>query len=431
MTRDLAAVSAGRPALLGGEPLCARPIRLTEPSLPPLADIVPDLEVVWASRQLTNNGPFARELKQQLSHRVGVNVVPTASGTVGLMVALKALGIDGEVVVPTITFSATAHAVVWAGATPVFADVDPATWCLTPDTIAPRLTARTQAILAVHLFGQPCDIDALVEFSQLHGLALVLDAAQAFGSTYADGRPVGSRGHAEVFSFHATKILPAGEAGAIATRDSDLGAAIARTIRFGDEGDGVARQIGLNGKITEWAAILALHGLPDVEAHIARRSDLAGRYRARLAGVPGVSGQRAVAGARSNQQMFPLVVDTEAFGLTAGRLAEALAAEGIEARRYYFPPLHRQPAFSEPLPGADRRSGSVSVRRFAGKESVGGTGRASVPQVTHLPAADALAERMLCLPLYSHMEEHAVDEVATAIERCHQWRGELATTPGE
>jgi len=383
-----------RPALLGGAPLSAEPIRLTEPTLPPLADLLPDLEATWARRQLTNHGPFSLELARQLGLRLGVGVVPAASGTAGLMATLRALGVRGEVVVPAITFSATAHAVVWAGATPAFADVDPHTWCLTPESIAPRLTGRTEAILAVHLFGPPCDADALDAFARRRGLALVLDAAQAFGSVYPDGRPVGSGGLAEVFSFHATKLLPAGEGGAIATADATLAARVALVLRFGESGGGEAARVGLNGKMTEWAAILALHGLPEVSARIARRAALVDRAWRRLAELPGLTRQTMVPGARTNHQMLPLAVDEGAFGLPTGRLAEALAAEGIDVRRHYFPPLHRHPAFA----AADAPS---------------------------LPAADALAARLLCLPLSSHMEERAVDLVAAAVERCHRWRDAL------
>lgn len=381
-----------RPALLGGRPAFAAQLRITEPTLPPLWRLLPGLWGMWRRRSLTNNGPLVQDLADQLADMLAVaSVVPTGSGTDGLVTALRALPVRGEVIVPALTFSATAHAVVLAGSLPIFADVSSSRWSLTPETIDPHVTPRTEAILPVHLFGQPCERPALEDYARRHNVALLFDAAQAFGSRYADGCLVGGGGDAEVFSFHATKMLPTGEGGAIATADGDLARRCRLIIRFGDPGDGHARMVGLNGKMTEFSALLALHGLPRLKGMIARRVRLVERYRAGLAGLPGLVWREVASGDQTNHQLLALLVQADSFGLSADELAQALRAEGIDARRYYSPPLHRHEAFA-----------------------------ASPP--IHLAVAERLADELLCLPLTSHMRMAQIDRVCEAIRRIHRWR---------
>lgn len=406
----------GVPAALGGRPIFTARLRLTEPTLPPLADLAGDLAGIWDRRQLANDGPLVQAFARQISTRIHqAAVVPTASGTAGLMTIIRALGITGEVIVPAFTFSATALAVVWAGARPVFADVDPERWDLSAATAAPLIGPRTEAILAVHLFGQPSDQAALSALARRHGLALLFDAAHAFGSRYdcgdrcdcgdrhdCNGRPettlpVGLGGDAEVFSFHATKLLAVGEGGAIVTRDEALGRRCADLVRFGDRGDGQARQMGLNGKMQEWNALLGLRGLDCVDAWIARRAELVERYRRRLRGVPGLQPQDGRRSGRDNHQYYALRLGSS-FELSADHLVEILRADGIEARRYFAPALHRHAAFAGEV-GASRAS---------------------------LPVAERLAEKVVCLPLFSHMGDAAVDGVCLAMERAYDWRRELA-----
>jgi dTDP-4-amino-4,6-dideoxygalactose transaminase len=388
------------PALLGGRPLCDLGLRLTEPTLPPLDLLAPDLAGMWERRWLTNDGPLCRRFGEALRVRLGVAaVVPTASGTAGLIAVLRGLGIGGEVIVPSFTFSATAMAVAAAGAVPIFADVDPGTWALTAETAASQIGPRTEAILAVHVFGWPCDPVPLERLALAHGLALVFDAAHAFGCRYPDGTAVGTGGDAEVFSFHATKLLAVGEGGAIATRDADLARRFAAATHFGDGADSLPGLIGTNGKLQEWNAVLGWHGLRRVDAWIARRAAMVRRYRQELRDLPGLNFQIGPAGSRPNHQYLPVAVDAAAFGLSADELVCVLRAEGLEARRYFAPALHRHPAF-------------VSLS----------------PSV--LPVADRLASQALCLPLYSHLEATAVDLVCHALRRAHRWRRELrsATT---
>jgi len=374
------------------------PLRLTEPTLPSLAALAPDLEAMWAARRLSNDGPFCGALGEAIAARLGVpSAVMTASGTAGLMAVLRALGVRGEVVVPAFTFSATAQAVVWAGGRPVFADVDPDTGALTAATCEARIGPRTEAIVAVHLFGRPCPPEPLEALARRRGLALVFDAAHAFGSRYADGRPVGVAGDAEVFSFHATKLLAAGEGGAVATRWPDIAERCDQVIRFGHRDDGQIACLGFNGKLQEWNALLALRGLPHVEAWTARRAELVERYRSGLTGLPGLATHPRVPDGGTNHQYFAVRVDPDRLGRTAGQLAAALQADGIDARRYFTPALHQHPAFA--ASGAPR-----------------------------LPAAEALADSVICLPLYSHLPGEWVDRVCAALERAVAGRGLPAGT---
>jgi len=381
---------AERPALWGGEPLCAEPIRATEPTLPPLQDLLPDLEAIWRSRRLTNEGPFAAALAERLAAMTGASVVPTASGTAAITVALTVLGVRGEVVVPALTFVATAQAVRAAGAMPVLADVDPRTGCLTAATAGPAITPGTEALLPVHLFGVPCDAPALEALARRHGLALVFDAAHALAAHYPDGRPVGAAGDAEAFSLHATKVLPAGEGGMVATRSAGLAERCRRIACFGLDAAGCATEPGYNAKLAELPALLALHGLPRLAGHIAHRAACVARYRAGLADVPGIGWLPADACDAPSHPYAAARIDAARLGLGAEALRRALDAERIETRRY-FQPLHRHPAF------------------------------ATAAQ-TALPAAEALAGEILCLPLSSHLVAADVDRVVTAIRRIHGWR---------
>jgi len=383
--------AAARPALWGGTPLFPTPLRVTEPTLPPLASLLGDLEVIWSARRLSNDGPFAQALAERLGEQLGAHVVPVASGTAALTAALAALGIRGEVVVPALTFVATAQAVLAAGATPVLADVDARTGCLTADAARAALTDRTEALLPVHLFGARCDVPGLERLARSAGLALVFDAAHALDASMPeeDGRRRAVAGDAEAYSLHATKALPAGEGGFVATGSSALAERCRRYARFGLDGDGLAAEPGVNAKLAEIPALLALRGLPDLPGRLAHRRRCALRYRRNLAGVPGVAWLPADAGASSGHPYAATRIDPCRFGLDADALREALAAEGIEARRY-FAPLHRHPAFA----AASR-----------------------VP----LPVAEALAGEVLCLPLSSHLPLADVDRVVTALRRIHAW----------
>lgn len=392
MSRRIAMPSdTARPALWGGTPLFPTPIRVTEPTLPPLASLLGDLEAIWTARRLGNDGPYAQALAARLGEQLGAHVVPVASGTAALTTALAALGVRGEVVVPALTFVATAQAVLAAGATPVLADVDPRTGCLTAESARAAMTNRAEALLPVHLFGARCDVPGLERLARAAGLALVFDAAHALAAAAPDRdrRRPAVAGDAEAYSLHATKALPAGEGGFVATGSAALAERCRRYARFGLDGDGLAAASGVNAKLAEIPALLALRGLPDLPARLAHRRRCALRYRRGLAGVPGIAWLPADAGEAAGHPFAAARIDPCRFGLDADALQEALAAEGIEARRY-FAPLHRHPAFAS---------------------------AARAP----LPVAEALAGELLCLPLSSHLPFADVDRVVEALRRIQAW----------
>lgn len=380
-----------RPAGWGGAPLCPAPLRVTEPTLPPLASLLGDLEAIWSARRLSNDGPYVEALALQLADHLGAHVVPVASGTAALTTALAALGVRGEVVVPALTFVATAQAVLAAGATPVLADVDPRTGCLTAATARAVLSDRTEALLPVHLFGTRCDVAGLERLARAVGLALVFDAAHALGAAVPDpgGRRPAAAGDAEAYSLHATKALPAGEGGFVATGSTALAERCRRYARFGVDDSGLATGPGVNAKLAEIPALLALRGLPDLPTRLAHRRRCALRYRSGLAGVPGIAWLPADASPASGHPYAAARIDPARFGLDADALRDALAAEGIEGRRY-FAPLHRHPAFAD-------------ARR------------------ADLPVAEALAGELLCLPLSSHIALEDVDRVVAAVARIQAW----------
>jgi dTDP-4-amino-4,6-dideoxygalactose transaminase len=273
---------------------------------------------------------------------------------------LRALDLSGDVIVPSFTFAATAHAVAWNGLRPVFADIQPDTLTLSPTAVSNSIGVRTSAILATHVYGTPCDVEALARIARDNGLRLVFDAAHAFGSMRR-GRRVGGFGDAEVFSLSPTKVLVAGEGGVIATNN----AAIADRCRigrdYGNPGDYDCQFVGLNARMSEFHAVLALASLDGLDDRIDRRNDHADAYVKAFADVPGVSFPSIGDGDRSTFKDLTVMVEANDFGLDADELSSTLGALGIETRRYYSPPVHEMEAYR----GTKNGHGDLTVTRWA------------------------------------------------------------------
>ncbi|MGH2572273.1 MAG: DegT/DnrJ/EryC1/StrS family aminotransferase [Actinomycetota bacterium] len=378
------------PAMLGGPPAFPEGVPLVRPSVPDIEGLTQDLRTILESRTLTN-GSFVRELERRAAEYLGVrHCVAVASCTSGLMLLLRAADLSGDVIVPSFTFAATVHAVAWNGLRPVFADIDPSTLTLDPEAAGRVLGVRTSAILATHIFGTPCDVEGLAALAREHGIRLFFDAAHAFGS-HRGGSPVGGFGDAEVFSLSPTKLLVAGEGGIIATND-DLLADRCRIGRdYGNPGDYDCLFVGLNARMSELHAALALRSLEGLEERVHRRNVLAESYRRRLAEIPGVSFPQVADGDRSTYKDFSILIEPEAFGLDASAAGRALAAEGIETRRYYSPPVHAMRAYSH-LNGTNGR----------------------------LRVTEEAAARALTLPLWSEMSDSEVFRVAGALDRIQE-----------
>ncbi|HEX2027221.1 MAG TPA: DegT/DnrJ/EryC1/StrS family aminotransferase [Nitriliruptorales bacterium] len=375
------------PAVLGGDPAFPRGLPLVRPDLGDTSRLSARLEAILASGILTD-GPTVRALEEAVADYLGVgHVVAVASGTSGLMLVMQACGLDGRVVMPSFTFAATAHAAHWAGARVTFADIEPASLTLDPEDVRERVDGAA-AVVGVHLYGTPCAVEALQEVADHAGIPVIYDAAHALGSRRA-GCPVGRFGVAEVFSLSPTKVTVAGEGGLITTDDD----ALAETCRlgrgYGNPGDYDCLFPGLNARMSELHAAVALHAFERLDERVARRNALAARLRRRVHGLRGVGFPEVAAGDTSTVKDLTVLVDADGFGLSAQHLAAALAAEGIDTRRYYHPPVHRQKAYAHLGP----------------------------PH--HLPVTDRVAERALTLPLWSHLPARDVDRVADAIARIH------------
>lgn len=398
-----------RPAVAGGSPIFEDLVRVARPTLPDFGALAPEMRDVLASGWLSK-GRHLRAFEEALAAHLGVrHAVAVSSGTTGLMLTYRALGFEGEVVVPSFTFMATVSALVWAGARPVFADADAATANLDPGAAEAVITGRTSAIVAVHNHGNPADVGGLSALARRRGLRLVFDAAHALGSLH-EGAPLGPQGEAHIFSLSFTKLLVAGEGGVVATDDAELAERVRCGREYGNAGDYDSAFAGLNGRMGELAALLALRGLPALEAGARHRNRLAVLYREGLGGLPGVGFQRVRERDRSSYKDFSITVEAGAFGLTRDELAAALAAENVETRKYYDPPAHRQTAY----------------RKFA-------------PADEELPNTAWLSRASLSLPIWSDMEPAVVSGVCAAVRRAHEFapdvrealgRGRSACTTG-
>ena len=365
----------------------AAPLNIVAPVVPQIEEVGPRIAEILANGQLTNDSRYVREFEAALESRLGVSAVATSNGTWSLVLAMKELGIEGEVIVPSYTYCASAHAIRWAGATPVFADVLPDTFTLNPDAVRAAITPRTTAIMAVHIYGHPCEIDELTALADEKGLALLFDAAHAFGATYRGGT-IGTFGRAESFSFHATKTLPVGEGGCVTTRDRRLAERLRLWRKFGDAGDENSQFAGTNAKMQEFNAILGLAGLNTVDGTIARRRGYAAALRERLSAVPGLLFQEERSYVESSAQNFATLVDEKQFGLRRDEVYRALAAENVRCRRYFYPPLHCQKAY------ADLPHGGLTV-------------------------TSRVADAVLCLPFYSLMTRDQIEGIGDAFAMLH------------
>ena len=330
------------PAILGGPAAFPDGLPFVRPPVPPLERVVARLEPSYERGMLTN-GPLVRELEVEVATRLGVpHVVAVSSCTAGLMLAFRALAPDGPVVLPSFTFSASAHAVAWNGLTPRFVDCEPDTFQTDLDDAATRLDGAG-GLMATHVFGAPCRPDVVEQMGADAGIPVVFDAAHGLGAFHG-GRPIGGFGDAEVFSLTPTKLVVAGEGGLVATRRDDVAESLRIGRDYGNPGDYDTRFVGLNARMSELHAALALESLAELDAHLAIRRDLAAHYTRELAAIPGVRVQRIEDGDISTFKDFTIAVDPDEFGLSRDGLVVALRADGIDTRNYFDPPVHRQQA---------------------------------------------------------------------------------------
>jgi dTDP-4-amino-4,6-dideoxygalactose transaminase len=313
-------------------------ITVTKTNLPPLEEYTAYLEKIWAANHVTNNGPMLRELETRLRERLQApQLWFVNNGTTALQLALKAANVTGEVLTTPFSYVATTGAILWEHCTPVFVDIEPQFLTIDPTKLAAAITPRTTAILATHVYGFPCAVDALAEFAREHGLKLIYDAAHTFGCEL-NGRPLATYGDVSCLSFHATKVFHSIEGGGVVVNGDELLTERVKLMRaFGQWGDD-HRCVGLNGKNSEMHAAMGLCMLPRVEAIITERREQFLRYHELLAGSPLVLPKPPTEGFKHNYAYCPVILPSKAVTTAA---LESLAAVGIQARRYFFPALNR------------------------------------------------------------------------------------------
>lgn len=343
-------------ALFGAAPAFAAPLHVGRPNIGDRATLMARIEAILDRRWLTNDGPMVREFERAVADFLGVrHCVAMCNGTVALEIATRAIGMAGEVIVPSFTFVATAHALQWQEITPVFCDVEEENFTLDPAQVERMITPRTSGIIGVHLWGRPCDVDALADIAKRRKLKLMYDAAHAFGVSLGGahaGRMIGSFGDAEVLSFHATKFINSFEGGAVVTDNDELAKKMRLMRNFGFAGNDNVIYIGTNGKMCEVSAAMGMTSLESIDAFIAVNHRNHDAYAAGLAGVPGVNVLGYKGEGRRNYQYVIVLVDADKAGLTRDELVMILEKENVLARRYFTPGCHRMEPYKSHFPHA-------------------------------------------------------------------------------
>lgn len=364
----------------------APPIYVTQPLLPPLEEFVPYLEQIWANKWLTNGGPFHQQLEAALCEHLGVeHICLFANGTLALMTALQALRITGEVITTPYSFVATAHSLLWNGIKPVFVDIDPSTFNLNPDRIEAAITPETTAIMPVHCYGHPCDVERIQKIADNYGLKLIYDAAHAFGVRHKN-TSVLNHGDLSILSFHATKVFNTFEGGAIICPNAKTKQHIDHLKNFGFVDEVTVVAPGINGKMSEINAAFGLLQLKGIDAALQSRKAIDTRYRKGLGNVRGIfclpdSGETA-----ANHAYFPVLVQDD-YPTSRDALYKKLYDNGVQARRYFYPLISDFPMYRG-MPSA---------------------------AAANLPVAKRAAEQVICLPIYPVLSNDDVDRIVDLI----------------
>ncbi len=362
-------------------------ITVTSPLLPDLEEFNVYLKDIWSGKWITNNGKYHKELEKALADYLKVPYVCLfTNGTLPLMCALQALRITGEVITTPYSFVATTHSLWWNGIKPVFVDIDPATCNLNPKKIEAAITPKTTAIMPVHCYGKPCDMDGIQEIADKYGLKVIYDAAHAFG-VEVDGKSVLTAGDMSTLSFHATKVYNTIEGGALICHDEKTKARIDYLKNFGFAGETTVIAPGINGKMDEVRAAYGLLNLKQVDAAIEARHQVAIKYREALRNVEGVTFFDDMPGVRHNYSYFPIFIDAEKYGMTRDELYFKMKEQNILGRRYFYPLISE---FST----------------YRGLDS-------SKPE--NLPISHKVADSVICLPMHHELEEEDIQRILNTI----------------
>lgn len=364
----------------------AKPIYVTQPALPPLDDFLPYLQEIWSNKILTNGGPFHQQLEAALEEYLGVrHIALFANGTLALMTALQSLRISGEVITTPYSFVATAHSMLWNGIKPVFVDIEPGSFNIDPRKIEAAITPQTTAIMPVHCYGYPCDVERIEKIASDYGLKVIYDAAHAFG-VQCRGSSVLQQGDLSVLSFHATKVFNTFEGGAIVCPDAKTKRHIDHLKNFGFVDEVTVVAPGINGKMNEFSAAFGLLQLKNIDAALHKRATIDARYRAGLQDVAGIRCPLPPAETVTNHSYFPILVEAD-YPHSRDALFQQLRDADIYARRYFYPLISEFPMYRG-MPSAAR---------------------------SNLPEATRMASQVICLPIYPDLEFSHIDRILQII----------------
>ena len=391
-------------ALFGGPPAFTEKVHVGRPNIGNRERLLKRINQMLDRNWLTNDGPYVQQFEKQIAEFVGVrHCVAMCNGTVALEIAIRALGLSGEVIVPSFTFVATAHALQWQEITPVFCDIEARTHRIDPAQVEKMITPRTSGIIGVHTWGRGCDVEALAAIARRRNLQLLFDAAHAFACSHK-GKPIGGFGGCEIFSFHATKFFNSFEGGAVATNDDGLAEKMRLMRNFGFRGNDNVIYIGTNGKMTEVCAAMGLTSLESVEEFVETNRRNYQAYRRELNGIPGLTLMAYDESERINYQYIVVEVDEQEAGLGRDELVQVLAAENVLARRYFFPGCHRMEPYRSYFPHASLT----------------------------LPETEKVCRRVMVLPNGTSVDERAItligQVIRTAIAEAGAVRAKLAVS---
>lgn len=392
MNKDLSQL-----AIFGGVPAFAEKLHVGRPNIGDRDRVMARIEEILGSRWLSNNGPYVQEFERRLAEFAGVrHCIAMCNATIALEIVIRALGLSGQVIVPSFTFIATAHALQWQNITPVFCDIDSRTHNLDPRRVVESITPQTTAIIGVHLWGRPCAIESLANIAHDYRLKLIFDAAHAFGCS-DNGRMIGGFGDAEIFSFHATKFFNSFEGGAVVTNDDALASELRLMMNFGFADYDKVVRVGTNGKMTEVAAAMGLENLLHVGEFIKTNRDNYEHYQRALEGIPGISLLSFNEAEKNNYQYVVIEIDESKTQISRDQLMAILWAENILARRYFYPGCHGMEPYNTYYPDAGLT----------------------------LPETEKLVQRVLVLPTGTAVSSEDINEVCRIVKTVVRHGSEL------
>lgn len=366
----------------------SKPITVTKPSMPALSEFTALLEEIWDSRYITNMGAFHQQFEKSLCEYLGVEHISLfCNGTMAIQIGLKALGITGEVITTPFTFPATAHSIYWNHCSPVFCDIEPGSFNIDPSKIESLITPETSAIMPVHIYGHPCNIEEIQKVADAYGLKVLYDAAHGFGVNRDDGSSLLISGDLSMVSFHATKVFNTVEGGALIMPNAEIKKRVDCLKNFGIVDEVTIVDQGSNGKMNELVSAYGLLQLQNIDSEITKRRRIAKRYQKNLAATPDIIIPEVKGCHRYNYCYFPILVKEQVYGMTRDMLYNKLEEHSILGRRYFYPLLSEIPCYRH-IPSAS---------------------------ADNLPVAMKVSREVLCLPLYADLTNDEVDHICEII----------------